>query len=104
MVKKVKKKSDIPGTGKFKLSVTLFSTDEKYRETISSSLGPELAAIDSKRVTLQVKPAPGRIEFHLAARDVTALRAAATSLVRLYDVADGVLRFVAEMDRQPDVE
>jgi len=104
VVKKTVERRDAGGARRFKLTITVFTKNEEYREAILSSLGPELAAIDSKRVTLQVKPARDRIEFHLVAGDVTALRAAATSLVRLYGVADGVLRSVTKVNGCSDSE
>ena len=72
------------------LAITMGVPDSRVRSAILAALRPEVAAIDSKRVTLDIKPSRKQIEFHLAAHDVTALRAAATSLMRLYGVAEGV--------------
>ncbi|MFW9983691.1 MAG: KEOPS complex subunit Pcc1 [Candidatus Odinarchaeota archaeon] len=77
----------------YKLTITLHAKNPANRDVILAALKPEFASIDSKRVTLQVKSNQNQIVFHLAAKDVTALRAAATSLVRLYLVADGVHQF-----------
>lgn len=77
----------------YKLTITLHAKNPANRDVILAALKPEFASIDSKRVTLQVKSNRNQIVFHLAAKDVTALRAAATSLVRLYLVADGVHQF-----------
>ncbi len=77
----------------YKLTITLHAKNPTNRDVILAALKPEFASIDSKRVTLQVKSNQNQIVFHLAAKDVTALRAAATSLVRLYLVADGVHQF-----------
>ena len=74
----------------FRLQITVFVQDKSAQDTLLAALTPEVAAINSKRVTLQVKSSQNQIHFHLAAQDITALRAAATSLIRLYTVADGV--------------
>ncbi|MFX1562526.1 MAG: KEOPS complex subunit Pcc1 [Promethearchaeota archaeon] len=80
----------------FAIRITISFSDPHSQETIMSSLKPELAAINSKRVRLQVKSSRNKIVFHLAALDATALRAAAISLMRLYSVADGVLKLYGE--------
>jgi tRNA threonylcarbamoyladenosine modification (KEOPS) complex Pcc1 subunit len=77
----------------YKLTITLHAKNPENRDAVLAALKPEFASIDSKRVALQVKSNQNQIVFHLAAKDVTALRAAATSLVRLYLVADGVHQF-----------
>lgn len=74
------------------LTISLGVPDSRTRSAILAGLTPEVAAIDSKRVALDIKPSRKQIEFHLAAHDVTALRAAATSLMRLYSVAEGVVQ------------
>jgi tRNA threonylcarbamoyladenosine modification (KEOPS) complex Pcc1 subunit len=66
------------------------------RDTLLAAFKPEFPAIDSKRVVLQVKLSRNQLVFHLAATDVTALRAAATSLMRLYVVADGVQQLMVK--------
>lgn len=91
----VDESSDSPrqiGETPFMFRILLSVSDAHTRDTLMASLKPEFAAINSKRVGLQVKISQHRIVFHLAAHDVTALRAAATSLMRLYSVADGVLK------------
>ncbi|MFX1301620.1 MAG: KEOPS complex subunit Pcc1 [Promethearchaeota archaeon] len=80
-------------TQQYTLTITLHTKNLANRDVILAALKPEFASIDSKRVALQVKSNQYQIVFHLAAKDVTALRAAATSLVRLYLVADGVHQF-----------
>jgi len=74
------------------LTIALAVADSRARSAILAALAPEVAAIDSKRVALDIKPSRKQIEFHLAAHDVTALRAAATSLMRLYSVAEGAVQ------------
>ncbi|MFX0078340.1 MAG: KEOPS complex subunit Pcc1 [Candidatus Hermodarchaeota archaeon] len=80
-------------TQPYKLTITLHVKNTANRDAVLTALKPEFASIDSKRVALQVKSNQNQIVFHLAAKDVIALRAAATSLVRLYLVADGVHQF-----------
>lgn len=80
------------GNAPYWLTIALGVADSRTRSAILAALGPEVAAIDSKRVALDIKPSRKQIEFHLAAHDVTALRAAATSLMRLYSVAEGVVQ------------
>ena len=74
----------------YTLTITLHPETTAKRETIQSALEPEFASIDSKRVKFHSKPNQKSLVFHLTALDVTALRAAATTLMRLYVVADGV--------------
>lgn len=81
---------------KFTLRITIFVSDMHSRDTLMAALEPEFAAINSKRVKLLVKLSQQSIVFHLAANDVTALRAAATSIIRLYSVADGVLQLMVK--------
>ena len=69
------------------------SESPSKQEVIWSALEPEFASIDSKRVKFHSKSDKNEIVFHLTAQDVTALRAAATTLMRLYVVADGVHQF-----------
>jgi len=83
-----KRKAEAP----YWLTIAVGVADSRARSAILAALAPEVAAIDSKRVTLDIKPSRKQIEFHLAAHDVTALRAAATSLMRLYSVAEGVVQ------------
>jgi len=80
------------GKSPYWLTIALTVATPRTRNAILAALAPEVAAIDSKRVTLDIKPSRKQIEFHLAAHDVTALRAAATSLMRLYSVAEGVVQ------------
>ncbi|MFX1540804.1 MAG: KEOPS complex subunit Pcc1 [Promethearchaeota archaeon] len=80
----------------FTLTITLHTESPRTRDTLLAALEPEFASIDSKRVRLLVNSNQNQIVFHLAATDVTALRAAATSLVRLYTVADGVNQFMVK--------
>lgn len=86
------------GKTPFMLRITISVSDARAQDILMASLEPEFDAINSKRVRLQVKSSQHRIVFHLAAQDVTALRAAATSLMRLYSVADGVLRIDGEKE------
>ncbi|MFX1319058.1 MAG: KEOPS complex subunit Pcc1 [Promethearchaeota archaeon] len=74
----------------YTLTITLHLENVRNKAVIWSALEPELSSIDSKRVTLHNKSNTTEIVFHLTASDVNALRAAATSLMRLYLVADGV--------------
>ncbi|MFW9830674.1 MAG: KEOPS complex subunit Pcc1 [Candidatus Thorarchaeota archaeon] len=74
----------------YSLRVALQLRNGQHRDAVLTALMPEFAAIDSKRVRLLNKTTDNEIVFHLTAKDVTALRAAATSLIRLYLVADGV--------------
>ncbi len=77
-------------THPFLLTITFHVKSVQKRDIIFKALQPEFPAIDSKRVRFHSKPSQNQIVFHLAAQDVTALRATATSLMRLYLVADGV--------------
>jgi len=74
----------------YTLTITLHPENLHNKTVIWSALEPELSSIDSKRVKLHSKSTRIEIVFHLTASDVNALRAAATSLMRLYLVADGV--------------
>jgi tRNA threonylcarbamoyladenosine modification (KEOPS) complex Pcc1 subunit len=74
----------------FALTITINPKTSQNKTVIWSALEPELLSIDSKRVKLHSKSNKTEIVFHLTASDVNALRAAATSLMRLYLVADGV--------------
>ncbi len=80
----------------FTLTITLDTESPRTLGTLLAALEPEFASIDSKRVRLLVNSNQNQIVFHLAATDVTALRAAATSLMRLYTVADGVHQFMVK--------
>jgi tRNA threonylcarbamoyladenosine modification (KEOPS) complex Pcc1 subunit len=73
-------------------------------EALLAMLQPEFDAIDSKRVRLQVTPTRNQLEFHLAAKDVKALRAASTSLLRLFVVAEGVLQLTKSHNRGEENE
>ncbi len=75
----------------FWLKISISSHTEETNKALLAMLQPEFDAIDSKRVRLQVTPTRNQLEFHLAAKDVKALRAASTSLLRLFMVAEGVL-------------
>lgn len=74
----------------YRLEISLLFDMAESAKVLLAALEPEFQAIDSKRVRLQVKSSRKKIVFLLTADDVTALRAAATSLIRLYTVADGV--------------
>jgi tRNA threonylcarbamoyladenosine modification (KEOPS) complex Pcc1 subunit len=74
------------------LKIAVGVADSRTRSAILAALAPEVAAIDSKRVAFDIKPSRKQIAFHLAAHDAAALRAAATSLMRLYSVAEGVVQ------------
>ncbi|MHA2406554.1 MAG: KEOPS complex subunit Pcc1 [Candidatus Hermodarchaeia archaeon] len=74
----------------YNLTITLHPETTPKQEAIWSALKPEFASIDSKRVKFHSKSNRKSLVFHLTALDVTALRAAATTLMRLYVVADGV--------------
>ena len=75
----------------FWLTIRLVNQEGSTSDALLAMLQPEFDAIDSKRVRLQVTPTQSQLEFHLAAKDVKALRAASTSLLRLFMVAEGVL-------------
>lgn len=75
----------------FKLTIIILAQNERTNDALLASLQPEFDAIDTKRVRLQVTPTRNQLEFHLAAKDAKALRAASTSLLRLFMVAEGVL-------------
>jgi tRNA threonylcarbamoyladenosine modification (KEOPS) complex Pcc1 subunit len=96
MVKPSKRSSDTKPVRPYTLTVTLHTESPRTRDTMLAVLKPEFASIDSKRVRLLVNSNQNHIVFHLAATDVTALRAAATSLMRLYTVADGVHQFMVK--------
>jgi tRNA threonylcarbamoyladenosine modification (KEOPS) complex Pcc1 subunit len=74
----------------YALTVTLHPKTPQNQAVIWSALEPEFASIDSKRVKFHSKSNTNEIVFHLTTQDVVALRAAATTLMRLYLVADGV--------------
>ncbi len=78
------------------LTITFNPESPQKQEAIWSALEPEFASIDSKRVKFHSKSNKNEIVFHLTAQDVTALRAAATTLMRLYVVADGVHQFTVK--------
>ncbi len=80
----------------YTLSITFHSESSKKQEAIWLALEPEFTSIDSKRVKFHSKSNKNKIVFHLTAKDVTALRAAATTLMRLYVVADGVHQFTVK--------
>ena len=80
----------------FALTIVIRAPNRQMRDTLLAAFKPEFPAIDSKRVVLQVKRSRNQLVFHLAATDVTALRAAATSLMRLYVVADGVQQLMVK--------
>jgi tRNA threonylcarbamoyladenosine modification (KEOPS) complex Pcc1 subunit len=92
MVSELRASCERPSKAPYWLKIAVGVADSRTRSAIMAALAPEVAAIDSKRVTLDIKPSRKQIEFHLAAHDVTALRAAATSLMRLYSVAEGVVQ------------
>jgi tRNA threonylcarbamoyladenosine modification (KEOPS) complex Pcc1 subunit len=74
----------------YNLTITFYPETSAKQEAIWSALKPEFASIDSKRVKFHSTSKKKSLVFHLTALDVTALRAAATTLMRLYVVADGV--------------
>lgn len=80
----------------YRLTIVIMVETTQAQKTLLAALKPEFPAIDSKRVMLQVKPSRNQLVFHLAAKDVTALRAATTSLTRLYLVADGVYQLMVK--------
>ena len=88
--------SDIKLHRPFTLTITLDTKSPQIHGTLLAALEPEFTSIDSKRVRLLVNSNQNQIVFHLAATDVTALRAAVTSLMRLYTVADGVHQFMVK--------
>lgn len=86
-----------PGaTHPYRLTIVIMIESTQAQETLLAALKPEFPAIDSKRVMLQVKPSRNQLVFHLATKDITALRAATTSLTRLYLVADGVYQLTVK--------
>jgi tRNA threonylcarbamoyladenosine modification (KEOPS) complex Pcc1 subunit len=80
-------------SSQYVLTLQIHPKTPQNLQAIWSALEPEFASIDSKRVKLHSKSNKNKIVFHLATQDVTALRAAATTLMRLYMVADGVHQF-----------
>lgn len=80
----------------YTLTIIFHPQDCHKQKVIWSALEPEYVSIDSKRVEVHSKSNQNTIVFHLAAQDVTALRAAATTLTRLYVVADGVHQFTVK--------
>ncbi len=74
----------------FWLTIIILDQNGCTNDALLATLQPEFDAIDTKRVRLQVTPTRNQLEFHLAAKDVKALRAASTSLLRLFMVAEGV--------------
>lgn len=73
----------------FILTIRISTDSIASRDTILAALQPELASIDSKRLRLHSTSSQNDLVFHFVAKDVTALRAATTSLMRLYLVAEG---------------
>jgi tRNA threonylcarbamoyladenosine modification (KEOPS) complex Pcc1 subunit len=80
----------------YNLTFTIHPKSSKNRDVIWSALEPEFSSIDSKRVEFHSKSNKNGIVFHLATSDVNSLRAAATTLMRLYMVADGVHHFMVK--------
>jgi tRNA threonylcarbamoyladenosine modification (KEOPS) complex Pcc1 subunit len=78
------------------LTITFHPATTVKQQVIWSALHPEFASIDSKRVKFLSKSIKNAIVFHLTAQDATALRAAATTLMRLYVVAEGVHQFTVK--------
>ncbi|MFX1565822.1 MAG: KEOPS complex subunit Pcc1 [Promethearchaeota archaeon] len=81
---------------RYSLTIRIHPKTPQNRKVIWSALEPEFTSIDSKRVKFHNKSNKNEIVFHLTAQDVTALRAAATTLMRLYLVADGVHQFTVK--------
>ena len=73
---------------RFTFTIRISNDSVDSRNTILAALRPELASIDSKRLKLQHTSSQNDLVFHFVAKDVTALRAATTSLMRLYLVAE----------------
>jgi tRNA threonylcarbamoyladenosine modification (KEOPS) complex Pcc1 subunit len=86
------KRTDAP----YSITIRITIDSIQSRDTILAALQPEFASIDSKRLKLHNTSSQNDIVFHFAAKDVTALRAATTSLLRLYLVADGVRQFTVK--------
>lgn len=80
----------------YTLTITIHSKTTEYQDTLLAAIEPEFASIDSKRVRFHIKSNQNQIVFHLAAKDVTALRASATSLMRLFMVVNGVHQFTVK--------
>ena len=80
----------------FILSIRISTDSAASRDTILAALQPELASIDSKRLKLHNTSSQNVLVFHFVAKDVTALRAATTSLMRLYLVAEGARLFTVK--------
>ena len=85
----VKPKSSKGTEPSFILSIRIRTGSVASRDTVLAALQPELASIDSKRLRLHSTSSQNDLVFHFVAKDVTALRAATTSLMRLYLVAEG---------------
>ena len=84
----VKSKSSKKTGAPFTLTIRISTDSVHSRNTILAALQPELVSIDSKRLKLHNTSNQNDIVFHFVAKDVTALRAATTSLMRLYLVAE----------------
>ncbi|MFX1474289.1 MAG: KEOPS complex subunit Pcc1 [Promethearchaeota archaeon] len=91
MVEEKSNHSSVRESMPFRLIIIIFNQNGCTSAALLATLKPEFDAIDSKRVSLQVRLTRNQLEFHLAARDVKALRAASKSLLRLFMVAEGVL-------------
>ena len=72
----------------FRITIRISNDSVDSRDTILAALQPEFASIDSKRLKLHNTSSQNNLVFHFVAKDVTALRAATTSLMRLYLVAE----------------
>ncbi len=80
----------------YNLAIMIQTDSLDARDTLYASLEMEFKSIDSKRVKLHSNRNQNQIVFHLAAKDITSLRAAATTLMRLYTVANGVYQFAVK--------
>ena len=89
----VKAESSKKENTSYTITIRISADSVKSRDTILAALQPELASIDSKRLKLHSTPSQNDIVFHFVAKDVTALRAATTSLMRLYLVAEETRQF-----------
>lgn len=96
MVARLSTPSNSESKYSYKLAIMVQTDSSRARDTLYASIEPEFKSIDSKRVKLHINRNQNQIVFHLAARDITSLRAAATTLMRLYTVANGVYQFAVK--------
>jgi tRNA threonylcarbamoyladenosine modification (KEOPS) complex Pcc1 subunit len=92
----VKAKSSRNPRTSFIITIRISNDSVDSRDTILAALQPEFASIDSKRLKLHSTSSQNDLVFRFVAKDVTALRAATTSLMRLYLVAEEARQFTVK--------